>query len=142
MKMRVPRTQIPKAYLTCRKCGSGSTIRMASPYADGYMRRHVCNNVDCMHGFYSLAPYGGEGDIQVSDVPFVDRPMTEFEEDRRRRMFAGPVTSEVKPLPVIRKMELAMRKREGDRNEIEKYLAFEYDRIEKQLRKLDHALKD
>lgn len=77
----VPRHMIPKIKVECIYCYNMNVRTvMSNAYAEGYHRRHVCN--DCDTAFYTLASYT-ERTYKVRSKPFKDRPLTPQERAQR-----------------------------------------------------------
>ena len=79
--MSVPKHRIPKIKAACPVCFKDNTSTvMSQAFADGYMRRHLCN--ECDNPFYTLADYEGKG-YKASIQRFKDRALTPWEQDQR-----------------------------------------------------------
>lgn len=128
----VPKNRIPKVYPVCPSCGGGTKTMFGTPHATGYFRRHLCQI--CGTGFYSLAPFVGEpGEPEYSTSPFHDRALTELEQVKRKLWWDeadnGEVTLNGYPLDIPGRMASALRKKQEDRNEIDKLLVATHDRL-------------
>lgn len=80
--MKVPQHRIPKVALSCMKCGHWTRIIWSVAFAEGYHRRHACQNPACAKKFYSLTRYD-MSETQVQFLPFKDRALTSTEMEER-----------------------------------------------------------
>lgn len=126
IKSLIPRTRIPKVVALCPSCGKGTKILTATPYAEGYHRRHRCRDIFCDHVFYTLATYD-TGEVASSPLPFQDRALTEYEVELRARWWAEDadtyeVTTEVNRVPLLQRMASAIDKPEKERSPTDRFL--------------------
>lgn len=134
-KTLVPRTMIPKINPLCPQCQSGTKTTMGTAFADGYHRRHVCQNVDCGYKFYTLTDYDGES-YDTSPTAFRDRKLNDYEialrkqwwEDYEKGNIRVQLPREVMP-PLLVRMVNALNMDEAQRNPVDRFLVAGYQAL-------------
>lgn len=137
----VPRHRIPRLNALCPKCQDGyGSIIMATPYSEGYHRRHKCSNDACGHAFYTITPYDG-GQARYSLVPFRDRPLTELEEMQRLNWWSeiepGVVTTESNRHEFLQRVAKALDMKEEMRSEVDTYLVAVVTALKQRVEQMD-----
>lgn len=145
-KIPVPHSRIPKVYVICPVCQSGTKAIMATPHAAGYHRRHRCLDPTCRHAFYTLAPYDG-GDVEQQALPFKDRALTEVEEEQRLQWWveegkAEAVTVVVTIPDFMYRMATALIKTDANRTEADALMISVYEELKKEVEALDRGTED
>ena len=136
-RMLIPRHLIPKVHAMCIICESGNVAtKVASPFADGYYRRHECRG--CGAVFHSLAPYDGST-AQVSMVAFKDRELSEYEAFQRMQAWKDLDKTPDATLEVtlLTRMSRALNKKEETRSDIERYIVSVYYALQKKVREME-----
>lgn len=135
--MKIPKALVPKhkirpVHPVCVRCQGPMHAVMATAYADGYFRRHVCNDAACDTSLYTLADYDSDK-VKYSATPPKDRALTELELLKRDQWWEEDVTNvllaEMMPWDIPKRMMEALRKKEEKCNELDRYLRGKHDEM-------------
>jgi hypothetical protein len=141
--MGVPRHRIPKIFVACNVCQRGMRAVMGTPFAEGYHRRLICDELKggCGNSFYTLTSYE-TGTFVASKTPFHDRPLTEREQAERLEWWKEQLIKGVKPVPAdpfLHRLQEAMHLDEDVRSPTEQFMVELFETMKQEVRKMDYG---
>jgi hypothetical protein len=139
----VPRHRIPKIFVACNVCQRGMRSVTGAPFAEGYHRRLLCDELKggCGNSFYTLTNYETETFV-ASKTPFRDRPLTEREQAERLEWWKEQLVKGVRVIPddpLLQRLREALHLPEEVRSPAEQFMVELFETMKQEVRKMDYG---